>query len=330
MPHSMRTNPKRTNQTRQNMRDHRVVAAIALVGTVLGILLAVVPARWRRRIDDRLRRESSVVHTTLGPVEYAEQGSGDPVLILHGSPGGYNWSIGIALLLGDGLRLIAPSRPGYLRTPLSTGRSFEQQADAMAALLDHLNIERVAVIGASGGGPVAIHFASRHRERISCLILWEAISAPIPNFSIDNLSKGPMLWNVTEWLLSHVAQTVAPLFLPAASKKDACAVSTLRKVAASGFPIASRKDGMKNDAQMIRTLPALPLSNLAVRTLLVHGTADTDAPYKQSEVASTSIPSAQLISIPEGTHITSLVDLVAREAIQHFLRSYVSTGDRAT
>ena len=224
---------------------------ITLVSALLGVLLAFLPVRWRQRTDDRLTSESSVVQTTRGPVEYAERGNGEPVLLLHGSPGGYNWSIAVAPLIGDGFRVIAPSRPGYLRTPLSAGPSFEQQSDAMAALLDILGIERVAVIGASGGGPVAIQFALRHRGRVSSLILWEAITARIPNFSIDNLSKGPMLWNVTEWLVSHVARTVVPFLLPPALKNDPEAVLTLQNVAASGFPIASRKVGLENDSRLI-------------------------------------------------------------------------------
>lgn len=236
----------------------------------------------------------------------------------------------VAPLLGNGFRVIAPSRPGYLRTPLSTGQTFEQQSDAMVALLDTLGLERVSVIGASGGGPVAIHLALRHRERVSSLILWEAISARISHFSMDNLSRGPMLWNITEWLVSHVAPAVVPFLVPPEIKSDPIAVPTLQRVAASGFPIASRQIGIKNDSRLIRKLTALPLSNITVPTLLVHGTDDTFVPHEQARAACSSIPTAKLVSIPDGTHISSLVDPIAREAIQHFLRCKESNGDLAT
>jgi len=79
-----------------------------------------------------------------------------------------------------GMGSIAISRPGYLRTPISVGRTAEQQADAIAALLDALALEQVAAHGISGGGPAAIHFAARHPDRITALLLTCAVSVGYP------------------------------------------------------------------------------------------------------------------------------------------------------
>jgi hypothetical protein len=48
-----------------------------------------------------------------------------------------------------GCELLVPSRPGYLRTPLESGRTPEDQADLYAAMLDSLEIERAAHLGGS-------------------------------------------------------------------------------------------------------------------------------------------------------------------------------------
>ena len=61
--------------------------------------------------------------------------------------------------------MIAPSRPGYGRTPLSSGKTSEEAADLMAALLDELNLEKVIAFSISGGGPTALNFALRHPNR---------------------------------------------------------------------------------------------------------------------------------------------------------------------
>lgn len=87
-----------------------------------------------------------IVHTAQGPVEYAERGHGEAILTIHGSQGG--WDQGLVAgehLHVNGFGIIAPSRPGYLGTPLSTGRTFAQQGDALAALLDALGIDRIMV-----------------------------------------------------------------------------------------------------------------------------------------------------------------------------------------
>ena len=73
-------------------------------------------------------------------------------------------------------RILSPSRPGYLGTPLETGRTMEQQADALAALLDILGIRRVTLVAASAGGPPAYLFAIRHPNRVAALIVIDGVS----------------------------------------------------------------------------------------------------------------------------------------------------------
>jgi pimeloyl-ACP methyl ester carboxylesterase len=57
--------------------------------------------------------------TQQGAVEYAIEGDGPPVLVVHGTPGGSDQALAMGRFLAEaGLRVIAPSRPGYLDTPL--------------------------------------------------------------------------------------------------------------------------------------------------------------------------------------------------------------------
>ncbi|MCE2559018.1 MAG: hypothetical protein J4F98_10505 [Acidobacteria bacterium] len=67
---------------------------------------------------EELRSGSEVIETRIGPVEYVLEGDGDQVVLsIHGTPGGYDQRFGLA-----GFQVLAPSRPGYLRTPISAGR----------------------------------------------------------------------------------------------------------------------------------------------------------------------------------------------------------------
>src|SRR3974390_1251148 len=92
-----------------------------------------------------------IVPTPAGPVEYAEFGSGPAVLAIHGAMGGYDQSTILAQTVGPpGYRYVAISRPGYLGTPLSCGRTPEEQADLCARLLDQLRVEQTAVLAISG------------------------------------------------------------------------------------------------------------------------------------------------------------------------------------
>ena len=91
-----------------------------------------------------------------------------------------------AELAGDGFRIIAPSRFGYLRTPVPQDASTVAQANAHAALLAELNIPSAVVIGVSVGARSAVELALSHPEKVAGLILVvPALYPPESPVSID-------------------------------------------------------------------------------------------------------------------------------------------------
>lgn len=171
--------PARPRRSRHRLRW------VSLVGLILAgsLVLATYP-RYRAEMRDtraEIAAGSRIVPTSAGPIEYAETGNGPPVLIAHGNGGGYDQGLVAGrMFIGQGYRLIAPSRFGYLRTPLPEDGSATAQADAYAALLDALGIEQVAIAAVSDGGPSAMQFALRHPDRITVLIIMSAKSHTPP------------------------------------------------------------------------------------------------------------------------------------------------------
>ena len=149
----------------------RAPIGVAAAGLVLfGI------ARDRRdlRLDhERLARlEPSVIDTPFGRVEYAQAGDGPPVMIVHGVFGGFDFGVGVGRVnVPAGYRIISPSRFGFFGSPLPPDPSPAAQADAFAALLDHLEIGELPVVAFSAGSSSAVQFALRHPERVSRLVL---------------------------------------------------------------------------------------------------------------------------------------------------------------
>lgn len=132
---------------------------------------------WRRRRLAQLGHCGQVAETACGPVEYSVVGSGPVILHFHAGAAGCDQTLALSWdLQADGFTVLTPSRPGYLRTPLSTGAAPEQAADAVAALLQLLELDRVVVMGTSGGGPTALQFAIRHPTIAVGLILQSAVS----------------------------------------------------------------------------------------------------------------------------------------------------------
>ena len=114
-------------------------------------------SRYRRELEAARRRlaarQRHSIHARYGSIEYAEQGVGPPLLFSYLLFGGFDLGLGTAdAYLGDGFRVIAPSRFGYLGSSLQAGATPADQADAYAVLLDALGVERTAVVGFSAGG----------------------------------------------------------------------------------------------------------------------------------------------------------------------------------
>ena len=163
--------------------------AIAKNSLWLGIILSAVTTTLALAVylaylnDMTAAREristAQVINTAYGPIQYADVGHGTPVLTIHGAGGGFDQGLFTARgALGDDMadnyRVIAPSRFGYLGTPMPSDgdASPAAAAGAHAALLDALGIhDKVVVIGASAGALSSMQFAIKYPERVSALVL---------------------------------------------------------------------------------------------------------------------------------------------------------------
>jgi pimeloyl-ACP methyl ester carboxylesterase len=110
-----------------------------------------------------LVRPTALARLPAGPVEYRLDRRGDAVvLVVHGGHTRASLALGEEVFAAAGYTLLVPSRPGYGRTPLSTGTSVEGYSDVVRELCAHVGIARVAaVVGVSGGGPTAATLAAR-------------------------------------------------------------------------------------------------------------------------------------------------------------------------
>lgn len=93
---------------------------------------------------------------------------------------GYDQGLILARTIGEpGYRFVSVSRAGYLSTPPTAGQTPAEQADLCADLLDTLGIGETALMAVSGGGPCALQFALRHRDRCWGLVLVSTCSGKV-------------------------------------------------------------------------------------------------------------------------------------------------------
>jgi pimeloyl-ACP methyl ester carboxylesterase len=103
---------------------------------------------------------------------YEEQGSGEPLVLLHGGIGASEIWTAIAPALAAGRRVVTVDLQGHGHTAdIDRPLRPEHLADDIAALLEHLGVERADVLGYSLGGVVALRLAIQHPGRVRRLIL---------------------------------------------------------------------------------------------------------------------------------------------------------------
>jgi pimeloyl-ACP methyl ester carboxylesterase len=304
----------------------------ALVAALVGGYVVTSRRRYRTSVAmarDELAAGGTLIETGSGLVEYAETGAGPPILFVHGAGGGYDQALLVAAAyIGSGYRVIAPSRFGYLGTPLPVDGSPAAQADAYAALLDALDLERVVVAAVSDGGPSALQFALRHPDRTAGLIMISAKSQTPPperagqTVLFNTLFRSDHLY----WLLTtrFGSTLLAGFGMPSdvqAGLTDE-QLSHAHQYLRTMHPIGLRRDGIRNDRRELHDLDpeVFELGRISAPTLIVHGERDSLQPFTHARYAADGIPDARLATFADAGHMLVEHEREIRATVGRFLR----------
>jgi len=280
-----------------------------------------------------------VIKTRLGEVEVDLTGSEGPVLMgSHGGLGGIDQCRAAIDFAVQDFRLLSLSRPGYLGTPLESGKSLPDQVDLFAAVLDELGIEKVAVFSISAGGPFAYSFAIRHPDRIWALIAADSISGyyDLPE-TAGPVTEMLFLSNTGQKLLQKMTKARPDAFIREIFKSEAYytkdelkkhlefvlndpyAYEFATAFMNTMYPYNTRRAGTENDIEITRNLTHLPVEDIKCPTLVIHGTHDADVKFYDGVYAYEHIPNAERIWIEEGSHLCFWINPKSREAQEYAL-----------
>jgi pimeloyl-ACP methyl ester carboxylesterase len=264
-----------------------------------------------KRTRARLSETGRVIGTAFGPVDVAETGRGDPVIVLHGTGGGFDQGLDMTAALADeGFRLIAPSRFGYLRTVLPMDASASAQGDMAAAVLDSLGIERAAVIGISAGAWPALHFAIRHPLRCRAVILMvPATDLPVKTRVLGSALTGLFASDFLGWAVVRLAGISALLRglmvgTPADVVRHASAKERRRvgRILDDALPASARLAGIKNDLSQMSPEAGCDLALLASPVLAIAAEDDAFKTATHARAIAAAVPDGTAVIYSSGGH----------------------------
>lgn len=289
--------------------------------------------RYLREMRQRVAEVVSggtIAETTAGAIEYAEAGDGEPLLMIHGAGGGYDQGLLVGRDFGPGLRIVAPSRFGYLGTAVPDDTSIRAQVEAHAALLDHLGIEKSIVAGVSAGAPSAIEFALRYPERTAALVLLVPRTYdPSQSIGPDKGVDSQMILRLVEssadflfWLAMRVARPAVVRFLGVRPELEADASDEDRarasEVMRSILPLSRRVRGIAIDSAT--KIEPWPLERIRVPALVVSAEDDLYRTLPGARYTAKRIPGCELKVLTSGGHLMLGQGGKVRELVRDFLR----------
>ena len=117
---------------------------------------------------------SHFVEVGGGSMHYVDEGSGEPILFVHGTP---TWSFlyrHLIKALRDEYRCVAPDHIGFglSAKPPAWGYSFADHARNLATLIDQLGLDQFTLVAHDLGGPIALSYALDHPGRVARLALF--------------------------------------------------------------------------------------------------------------------------------------------------------------
>ena len=240
---------------------------------------------------------------------YEDLGAGAPVVLVHGWPlSGRSWENQVPALIEAGHRVIAYDRRGFGASSQPWGGyDYDTLAADLDALLVHLDLRQVTLVGFSmGGGEVVRYIGTYGSDRISKAVLASAVP-PYLYKSQDNPDGGLDDATIAEFENGVRGDRIAFLdgfttnFFSAGDELKTSEVQ--RTYARDIAAFASPKATLDCIAAFGRTDFRGDVAKVTVPTLVIHGDSDGIVPFEVSGKRSAElIPGATLVLIEGGPH----------------------------
>jgi len=229
--------------------------------------------------------------------------SAPALILLHGFGGSLETWEPWADVLDKTYRVIRIDLPGFgLTGPDPTNDYSDERATAIiAALMDHLHIQKATIIGNSLGGRIAWRFAAAYPNRTDKLILISPDGFASPGFDYNKAPNIPFIMKLLPYTLPKFMLR-ANIAIAYANPKN-LTTTTLDRYQDMMLAPGDRTAMLARMSQTILPQPASILTKIQAPTLLLWGAKDGMIPIANAADYQHDIPHATLVTLPTLGHV---------------------------
>lgn len=299
-------------------RRGRRVVAVLLAAVALLLLVNVRTDLSLEELKPKYESAASKFAPIDGVnVHYRDEGSGPPLVLVHGTSSSLHTWDGWVAKLSTHRRVIRLDLPGYGLTGPAPDHDYSaaRYARVVAKLLDHLGVERADVAGNSLGGRIAMTFALDHPARVRKLVLIDAAGLSGQRLpGIFRLARTPVLNRLLRWVTPRmiVEKNVAEVYGEPSRVTD--------ELVDRYYDLLRREGNRQATIDRFMNLadPDLDarLGEIHVPVLLEWGARDVWIPLPFAHRLQSAIAGAKLVTYPDCGHVPmeELPDATAADA----------------
>jgi pimeloyl-ACP methyl ester carboxylesterase len=230
-------------------------------------------------------------------------------------------AFGDDVLLGAGVRLVCPDRPGYGLSTFQSDRRLIDWPDDVSQLADHLGIDQFAVLGYSGGGPHAIVCAALLPQRVSAGVIVSGVGPLSDPRAVAQMKRGQRFVTSLARRRSRLLEPIMAVQVEVARRWPRWGLELFKKqLPPSDVQLVDRPDvrailmddiahtsrttaqSARQDFELFSNDWGFDFATIEVPLQLWQGDADKNVPLLHAEILHEQIPGSVLHVVPGQGH----------------------------
>jgi abhydrolase domain-containing protein 6 len=280
------------------------ILTIVVVSIAIVTMLSCAPYLFNKYIEGQRKDANLTIKSVDIPdfkIAYAEGGTGDTIIMVHGYTGNKDNWVYLAKYLTPNYRVIIPDIPGFGESSKPEDKNYNimSQVERLNLFAKALNLTKFHLVGNSMGGNIAGNYAADYPDMVKTLALFDAsgVNAPIKSESILLLEKGInpyMIRDAKDFDKSLEFVFVKPPKLPSFMKQY------LAKQSVEAWPL-NKKIG--DDYRLDKFTLESKLNKITAPTLILWGDSDKLVHISSVPIFEKGIKNSKTVIIKECGHV---------------------------